>query len=67
MPNVFQIGPLVLGASLLFMFAAIAAAAFIGKWAARRVGVDVEPILFQTLVVGIVVAFIVFVLQFSNA
>ena len=67
MPNVFQIGPLVLPASLLFMFAAIAAAAFIGKWAALRVGVDVEPILFQTLVVGIVVARIVFVLQFSTS
>lgn len=67
MPNVFQIGPLVLPASLLFMFAAIAAAAFVGKWVARRAGIDVEPILFQTLVVSIVVARLVFVLQFSTS
>lgn len=67
MPNVLQIGPLVLPVSLLFMFVALAAASFTGKWAGRRVGVNVEPILFQTLVVGLVIARLAFVLQFSTA
>lgn len=67
MPNVFQIGPLVLPVSLLFMFAAVAASGSIGKWARRSAGIDVEPILFQTLVVGLVVARLAFVLQFGTA
>jgi thiol-disulfide isomerase/thioredoxin len=67
MPSNLQIGPLVLPVSLLFMFLAIAAAAFIGKWASRGVRVDVEPTLFGTLVVGVVVARLAFVLQFSTS
>ena len=67
MPNVLQIGPLVLPTSLLFMFIAMTAAALIGRWIGRRVGVDVEPILFQALVVGVVVARFAFVLQYSAA
>ena len=67
MPNVLQIGPLVLPVSLLFMFIAVAVSASIGKWAGFKVGVDVEPILFQTLIVGVVVARLAFVLQFNTA
>lgn len=67
MPNVLQIGPIVLPVSLLLMFVAVIAAGSIGKWAGRRVGVDVEPILFQTLFVGVVVARLAFVLQFNTA
>ena len=66
MPNTLQIGPLVLPASLLFMFFAVIAAGSIGKWAGRRVGIDVEPILFQTLIIGVVVARLAFILQFST-
>lgn len=66
MPNVLQIGPLVLPVSLLFMLVAVTAATSIGKWTGRRAGVDVEAILFQTLVVGVVVARLAFVLQFST-
>ncbi|TWO68027.1 redoxin domain-containing protein [Caenimonas sedimenti] len=65
-PNAIQIGPLALPVSLLFMLVAVAAATSIGKWSGRRVGVDVEPILFWTLVVGVVVARLAFVLQFST-
>ena len=65
-PNVLQVGPLVLPVSLLFMFVALAAASFIGKWFGRRAGVDVAPVLFQTLVVGVVAARLAFVLQFST-
>ena len=66
MPNVFQVGPLVLPVSLLFMFFAVTAAAFIGRWFGRRVGVDVEPILFQALIVGVIVARLAFLLQYST-
>ena len=66
MPNVLQIGPLVLPTAVLFMLIAVTVAAFIGRWFGRRVGVDVEPILFQTLVVGVVVARLAFVLQYST-
>lgn len=66
MPNVLQLGPLVLPVSLLLMLVAVTAATSIGKWRGRRAGVNVEPILFQTLVVGVVVARLVFVLQFSS-
>jgi thiol-disulfide isomerase/thioredoxin len=67
MPSSVQIGPFVLPMALLFMFAALAAASFIGRRAARRVGVDVEPVLFWSLVVGLGVARLAFVLQFSTA
>ena len=66
MPNVLQIGPLVLPTSLLFMLIAVTAATFIGRAFGRRIGVDVEPILFQALAVGLVVARLAFVLQYST-
>ena len=66
MPSSVQIGPLVVPVALLFMFAALAAASFIGRRAARSVGVDVEPVLFWSLVVGLGVARLAFVLQFST-
>ena len=66
MPNILQIGPLVLPTSLLFMLLAMTDAAFIGRFFGRKVGVDVEPILFQALVVGVVVARLAFVLQYST-
>ena len=66
MPNVLQIGPLVLPTALLFMLIAVTVAAFIGKRLGRRVGVDVEPILFQAFVVSVVVARLAFVLQYST-
>ena len=67
MPNAFQIGPLVLPASLIFMLLAVTAAVFVGRWFGRRVDVDVEPMLFQALVVGVVVARLAFVLQYRMA
>lgn len=66
MPNVVQIGPIVLPTSLIFMLVAVAAATFIGKQVGRRTEVDVEAILFQALVVGVVVARLWFVLHFST-
>jgi thiol-disulfide isomerase/thioredoxin len=66
MPSNVQIGPLVVPVALLFMFAALAAASFVGRRAGRGVGVDVEPMLFWTLVVGIGTARLAFALQFST-
>ncbi len=66
MPNVLQIGPIVLPTSLIFMLVAVAAATSIGKRVGRKADVDVEAILFQTLVVGVVVARLWFVLHFST-
>ena len=66
MPNVLQIGPIVLPTSLIFMLVAMAAATFVGKRFGRRANVDVEAILFQTLVVGVVAARLWFVLHFSE-
>ncbi len=49
------------------MLVAMAAATFIGKRLGRKADVDVEAILFQTLVVGVVVARLWFVLHFSTS
>lgn len=67
MSNVLQIGPVVLPLSLLFMFAALAAATYAGKWAGRKSGVETEPVLWQALIVGLVVARLAFVVQFSTS
>lgn len=66
MPNVLQIGPLVLHTSLFFMLVAMTVATFVGRRFGQRVDVDVESMLFQTLVVGVVVARLAFVLQYST-
>ena len=65
MPDVFQVGPLVLPTALLFMLMAVTAAGFVGRWWGRQTGVDVEPLLLQSLAVGIVAARLAFVLQYS--
>lgn len=71
MPSVFQIGSVVLPTSLVFMLVAMAAATLIGKRIGSRAGVaadvDIEATLFQTLVVGVVVARLWFVMHFSAA
>ena len=66
MPSSLQLGPLVLPVSLIFMLVAVAAATSVGKRAGRRVGVDIESILYGALAIGIVVARLAFVLQFST-
>lgn len=67
MTNVLQIGPLVLPVSLLVMFAAVVAATSVGKWAGRKSGIEVEPVLWQTLAVGLIVARLAFVLQYTTS
>ena len=67
MPNVFQIGPLVLPVSLLVMFAAVVAATSVGKWTGRKSGIEIESVLWQTLAVGLIVARLAFVLQYTTS
>ncbi len=67
MPNTLQIGPMAVPVTLLLMMLALAAASYVGKWAARRNGTDVAPALWQTLMVGLVAARLAFVVQFSSS
>lgn len=67
MPDVIQIGPLVLPVSLLVMFAAVVAATSVGKWTGRKSGIEVESVLWQTLAIGLIVARLAFVLQYSTS
>lgn len=67
MPNVVQLGSLVLPVSLLFMVVAVMVASYVARWTGRRTGIEVESILWQTLAVGVVVARLAFVLQFSTS
>ena len=65
--TVLQIGPVVLPVSLLLMLVALVAATYVGQWAGRGAAVDVAPVLWQTLAVGLAVARLVFVLQFRTS
>ena len=53
--------------SLLVMFLALAAATYVGNWTGRKSGTDVEPVLWRVLVVGLVVARLAFVVQYSSS
>ena len=66
-PDVLQIGPLVLPVSLLVMFAAVVVATSVGKWTGRKWGIEVESVLWQTLAVGLIVARLAFVLQYTTS
>lgn len=67
MNQTLQLGPLTLSFTLLLALAALALGVFAGRWMGRRAGLDVEPLLWRVLLVGIVVARLVFVVQFQDA
>ncbi len=67
MNNVFVIGPFVLPYALLLVFAAIGASLFVGQRIGRKAGVEVEAVLWRTLLVGVVVARLAFVWEFRSA
>jgi thiol-disulfide isomerase/thioredoxin len=58
---------MVIPISLLLMFLALAASTYVGKWTGRKRGTDVETVLWQTLVVGLVVSRLAFVVQYSSS
>ena len=61
-----QIGPLALSYGLLATFIAIVLSGFIARRMARGAGVDAEPLLTQTLLVGLVAARLGFVWQWRE-
>ncbi len=67
MNNALVIGPFVLPYSLLLMFAAVASTLYVGKRSGRKAGIDVETVLWKTLLVGLVVARLAFVWEFRSA
>ncbi len=67
MDSVFVIGPFVLPYALLLVFAAVAFSLFVGRRSGRKEGVEVESVLWRTLLVGVVVARLAFVWEFRSA
>ena len=67
MNTAIQLGPLLLPFTLLLAFACMAVTLFVGKRLGRAAGVDVENVLWQTLLVGVVVAGLAFVYEFRRA
>lgn len=67
MNNALLLGPLVLPYSVLLVFAAAAATLYVGKRVGRRAGIEVETVLWTTLLVGLVVARLAFVWEFRSA
>ena len=64
MPQVLQVGPVVVPVALLFMFGAVFTAGYIAKRAGDTAS-HVESVLWQAVVIGLVAARAAFVLQFS--
>ena len=67
MNNALVLGPFVLPYSLLLACVAAAATWHVGKRSGRKAGIEVETILWQTLLVGLLVARLAFVWEFSSA
>lgn len=67
MNNTLVVGPLVLPYTLLLAFAAVALTLYVGNRSGRKAGIDVDPALSQTLLVGLVVARLAFVWEFRSA
>ena len=64
MNNALVLGPLAVPYALLLLAAVVGAAFFVGNRLARKAGVEVEPMLWKTLLAGVVVARLAFVLEF---
>jgi thiol-disulfide isomerase/thioredoxin len=64
--DAFVIGPLLLPFSLLLVLASVGATAFVGNRIARRAGIDVEGVLWRTLLVGLLAARLAFVYEYRS-
>lgn len=67
MNNALVLGPFVVSYSLLLAFAAVAATLFVGNRMGRRAGIAVESAVWQTILLGLVVARLAFVWEFRSA
>ena len=56
MTNAIVFGPFVLPYSLLLAFAAVASTRYVGNRSGRKAGIDVESVLWHTLLVGLILA-----------
>jgi thiol-disulfide isomerase/thioredoxin len=65
--NALVLGPFVLPYSLLLAFAALAATLFVGNRIGRKAGLAVEPMVWTTVLLGLVVARLAFVWEFRAA
>jgi thiol-disulfide isomerase/thioredoxin len=65
--NALILGPFALPYSLLLLFSVIAISIYVGNRGGRKTAVDVEPVLWKTLLVGLVVARLAFVWEFRLA
>lgn len=67
MNNAVVVGPFVLPYGLLLVFAAVASSLYVGNRSGRRAGIEVEAVLWRTVLVGLVVARLAFVWEFHTA
>ena len=67
MNKVMVVGPFVLPYSLLLLVAAVASTLYVGRRRGRKADIDVESVVWRTLFVGLVVARLAFVWEFSSA
>jgi hypothetical protein len=65
--NALVIGPLAIPYALVLVFAVLASSLSIGTRSARKAGITIEPELWKTLIVGLVVARLAFVWEFRSA
>ena len=66
MTGALQLGPFSLAWPVLITFAAIGLASFVGQRMARRSGLDLEPIVFRSVLLALVTARLAFLLQFAD-
>lgn len=62
-----QMGPLALSFTVLLVIGSAAAAFFVGRWLSRGSAAAIESLLWQTLIVGLVVARLAFVVQYRES
>ena len=67
MNNALAVGPLVLPYSMLLALASVALMFYVGNRGGRKAGVEIEPVLWHTLLLGLVVARLAFVWEFRSA
>ena len=65
--NAVVVGPFVLPYALLLLFAAVTASLYVGIRSGRKASIEVETVLWKTLLVGLVVARLAFVWEFRSA
>ena len=67
MNNAVVVGPLVLPYALLLVFAAVASSLYVGNSCGRKAGIEVDTVLWRTLLVGLMVGRLAFVWEFRSA